>query len=70
MDMAMYSMACFPECTDQDDLACDRGTSLEAQDKARIQTTPQNHTQIQGKHKIQAQANQMHTASTWATSLS
>jgi hypothetical protein len=38
----------------QDDMACDRGTSLEAQDKARIQMMTQDHTQIQGKHKIQA----------------
>jgi hypothetical protein len=71
MDMATYSMAHFPESMDQDDLAaCDQGTNLEAQDKARIQMTPQDHTQIQGEYKIQAQANQMHTASTRATSLS
>jgi hypothetical protein len=68
-DMATYSMARFPESMDQDDLACDRGTNLEAQDKVRIQMTPQDHTQIQGEHKIQAQANQMHTASTRAMSL-
>jgi hypothetical protein len=43
-----------PESMDQDDMACDRGTSLEAQDKARIQMMTQDHTQIQGKHKIQA----------------
>ena len=63
-------MACFPESMDmdQDDMACDRGTNLEAQDKTRIQTTPQDCTQIQDEHKIQA--NQMHTASTRATSLS
>jgi hypothetical protein len=65
----MYSMARFPESMDQDDMACDWGTSLEAQDKARIQMMTQDRKQIQGKHKIQAQANQMHTASTWATSL-
>jgi hypothetical protein len=69
-DMAMYNMARFPESMDQDNLACNRGTNLEAQDKMRIQTTPQDCTQIQDKHKIQAQANQMHTASTMATSLS
>jgi hypothetical protein len=63
-------MARFPESMDEDNLACDQGTNLEAQDKARIQTTPQNCTQIQGKDKIQAQANQMHTASTQASSLS
>jgi hypothetical protein len=66
--MATYSMARFPESMDQDDLACNRGTSLEAQDKARIQTTTQDHRQIQGKRELLAQANQMHTASTRATS--
>jgi hypothetical protein len=70
MDMVTYCMARFPESMDQDDLACDQGTSLEAQDKARIQMTTQDRTQIQGKHKIKAQANQTHTASTWTTSLS
>jgi hypothetical protein len=70
MDVATYSMARFPESMDKDNLACNRGTNLEAQDKMRIQMTPQNCTQIQDKHKIQAQVNQMHTASTRATSLS
>jgi hypothetical protein len=64
-------MARFSESMDnQNDLACNRGTNLEAQDKTRIQTTPQDCTQIQVEHKIQAQANQMHTASTRAMSLS
>jgi hypothetical protein len=63
-------MARFPESMDQDNLARDRGTNLEAQDKTRIQMMPQDCTQIQDEHKIQAQANQMHTASTRATSLS
>jgi hypothetical protein len=35
-----------------------------------IQMMTQYHTQIQGKHNIQAQVNQMHTASTWTMSLS
>jgi hypothetical protein len=69
-DMATYNMARFPESMDQDNLACNRGTNLEAQDKMRIQMMPQDCTQIQDEHKIQAQANQMHTASTRATSLS
>jgi hypothetical protein len=69
MDMAMYSMVRFPESMDEDDMACDRGTSLEAQDKARIQMMTQDQKQIKGNHKIQAQANQTHTASTQATSL-
>jgi hypothetical protein len=69
MDMATYSMARFPESMDQDNMACDRGTSLEAQDKARIQMMTQDQKQIKGNHKIQAQANQTHTPSTRATSL-
>jgi hypothetical protein len=69
-DVVTYSMACFPESMDQDNLACNRGTNLEAQDKTRIQTMHQDCTQIQDEHKIQAQANQMHTASSRATSLS
>jgi hypothetical protein len=59
-------MARFPESMDQDDLGCNQGTRLEAQDKARVQTPNQDCSQVQGKHKIQAQANQMHQASTRA----